>query len=67
MEISETEDEEPENIYDSEVVQIEEEGQLQLEINTAITVMELPDGGGSDSDSAFESDNDYDQRSVRQI
>lgn len=67
MEISETEDEEPENIYDSEVVQIEEEGQLQLEVNTAITVMELPDGGDSDSDSAFESDDNYDQRSVRQI
>ena len=67
MEISETEDEEPENIYDSKVVQIEEEGQLQLEVNTAITVMNLPDGGDSDSDSAFESDNDYDQRSVRQI
>ena len=67
MEISETEDEEPENIYDSKVVQTEEEGQLQLEVNTAITVMKLPDGGDSDSDSAFESDNDYDQRSVRQI
>ena len=67
MEISDTEDEEPENIYDSEVVQIAEEGQLQLEVNTAITVMKLPDGGDSDSDSAFESDNDNDQRSVRQI
>ena len=57
MEISE--DEEPENIDDSKVVQIEE-GQLQLEVNTAITVMKLADGGDSDSDSAFESDNDYD-------
>lgn len=58
MEISE--DEEPENIDDSKVVQIEEEGQLQLEVNTAITVIKLADGGDSDSDSAFESDNDYD-------
>ena len=60
MEISETEDEEPGNIDDSEVVQIEEEGQLQLEVNAAIAVMKLPDGGDSDSDSAFESNNDYD-------
>ena len=60
MEISETEDEEAENIEESEVVQIEEEDQLQLEVNAATVVMKLPDGGDSDSDSAFESDNDYD-------
>ena len=48
MEVSETEDEEPENIDDSEVVQIEEEDQLQLEVNAATAVMKLPDGGDSD-------------------
>ena len=60
MEISVTEDEEPENIDDSKVVQIEEEDQLQLEVNAAISVMKLPDGGDSDSESTFELDNDYD-------
>ena len=60
VEISETEDEEVEFIDDSEVVQTEEEDQLQLEVNAAIAVMKLPDCGDSDSDSAFESYNDYD-------
>ena len=60
VEISKTEDEEPENIDDSEVVQIEEEDQLQLEVNAAIAVMKLPDGGDSNSESACESDNGYD-------
>ena len=60
VEISETDGEEPENIDDSEVVQTEEEDPLQLEVNAAIALMKLPDGGDSDSDSAFESDNDYD-------
>lgn len=60
VEISETEGEEPENIDDSDVVQTEKEDQLQLEVNAATELMKLPDCGDSDSDSAFESDNDYD-------
>lgn len=60
VEISKTEDEEPENIDDSKVVYIEEEDQLQLEVSAAIAVMKLPDGGDSNSERAFESDNDYD-------
>ena len=60
VEISKTEDEEPENIDDSKVVYIEEEDQLQLEVNAAIAVMKLPDGGDRNSERAFESDNDYD-------
>ena len=61
VEIPETEDEEPENIDDSEVVHwIEEEDQLQLVVNAATAVMKLPDGGDSDSYSSFEPDNDYD-------
>ena len=52
---------EHENIYDSEVVQIEKEDQFQLEVNAAIAVMKLPDGGDNyDSNSAFESDNGHD-------